>query len=214
MGLEYTHGLFVEDLSWRPAWHHVEAVERVLAAWGFPRENPWFSEVTENGLRPVADATARAELARTQLVVSYGSLDGPGVRTLMGASMYPGLADEHRYVTGVDLHLGSNFKVVFAEGWHAQVTTPPMNGMLPVKPYEDVIGLDSQIIFRASWDTTPPRTDATGDFSGVWRCGLLLDCHKDVPSFAGTNGKLPAKDFVTQLEAAFETKLVEVGWLH
>ena len=37
MGVEYTHGIFVPDLSWRPTRPSLESIARVLQKWGFVR---------------------------------------------------------------------------------------------------------------------------------------------------------------------------------
>lgn len=36
----------------------------------------------------------------------------------------------------------------------------------------------------------------------------------DVPAIATVRAKLPARDFVRELEGAFDTRLVELGWWH
>ena len=70
-------------------------------------------------------------------------------------------------------------------------------------------------LYRATWATTPPVLEDVGAFHGVYRSMLLIDCHKSVPDIANNwPAKLPAEDFVAQLEDALGTKLIEAGWIH
>lgn len=213
MGVEYTHGLFVKDTEWRPTWQHVEQIDAVLQRWGFRHaEEAYFALVDENA-NEIDEAAGRAMPAN--LMVLYDTLEGKGAAAVMGPSMYPELADDERYIMTTSLYVGSDYKVLQIEGEEVDVTSPPEAGGEEVEPLESHDVLPAEMtVYPGSWTSKRPRTDGPSSFDRVWRCALLLECDKDVPAIAHDAGKLPARDFVLELEKAFGTKLVEVGWVH
>ncbi len=213
MGVEYTHGLFVEDTKWRPTWRNVDQIDAVLRRWGFVRAEPAYYALVDENADEINEIEARSLPAN--LLVRYGTLKGKRARALMGASMYPKLADKNRYIGSTSLHLGSDYKVLQVEGEEVEVRSPAKTRSEPVDPVYFHSGLPSaMIVYPASWTSTRPRTDGPKSFDRVWRCAVLLECDKDVPAIAEDAGKLPARDFVRELAKAFGTKLVELGWFH
>lgn len=165
MGVEYIHGLFVTDTTWRPAWHHVERIDAVLQHWGFRRADAAYHALVDAGADAISEDVARS--MPSNLRVAYGALEGRRVPLLMGPSAYPDVQnDDDRYIASTSLCLGMDFKLI----------------------------------------------EVVGDC--VWRSGVLLDCGKDIPAFAGKSKVMPAHAFVRNLEAAFSAALVEDGWFY
>jgi hypothetical protein len=210
MGVAYSHGIFVEDLDWRPTWHHVAAVRGVLAKWGFAPMEPEFFLLTDES-EPLDEADVRSSLP-DNLMATYEGLEGEQVTRIMGPSMYKDLADEDRYIFSVIAIYGVDFKVVDSETLDAEVIEPPTTNGVAVENSPAREQFTSSFVYPATWATTPPRTKANTEFSGVWRSGITIECDKDVPEIADTR-PLPC-ELVRDLEQAFGTKLVEQGWFH
>lgn len=206
MGVEYAQGLFVADTNWRPSWRHVEQIDAVLTRWGFRRvESPYYALVGED-CQELEEAPASS--LPPNLMVVYDTLEGASVRAVIGPSIDPSLDDSDRYIMSTTLYLGADYKVVQAEGEEVEVraATERLVAVSALPTFVDV--------YPATWSTPRPASDGRGDFARIWRCGLVLDCHTDVPAIARDRGPLPARDFVRELEGAFETQLVELGWWH
>src|SRR6185503_21073175 len=99
MGVEYTHGIYVEDLDWRPTWQHVEAVRAVLGKWGFVPMDPELY-VLGDGAEEIDEDSVRGELP-DNLMALYDGIDGEAVTRIMGKSAFADLADEDRYIQSV-----------------------------------------------------------------------------------------------------------------
>jgi hypothetical protein len=204
MGVEYTHGIFVADLSWRPKLEHVAAVHAVLKAWKLAsaKLGYWNLETDEKLAKPKA--------LPPNALIKFGNVEGKPVEAALGASMYD-LDAEGRYCE-VALILGVDYRVISAESYEVRVRTPPKNGAKPVER-SYVTGV-SGATYVAKWTTTPPKTKAPGAFPGVWRSGVILDCGKDVPQGCEDEGFAATAKLHTDLEKALGTKLVEQGWIY
>ncbi len=208
MGVEYSHGLFVADTSWLSSWRHVEQIHAVLTRWGFRRADPPFFALDGDDCDEIDAATVARGLPPNLMVV-YDSLEGAAVPKVIGASMHKSLADSDRYIMSTLLYLGADYKVVQAEGEEVEIHTT-------IGADPDFVSAMPTVVevYPATWTTPRPTSNGPSDFDRIWRCGLVLDCNKDVPAIATKAEKLPARDFVRQLEEAFGTRLVELGWLH
>lgn len=210
MGVEYMHGLFVVDTAWQPAWHHAERIDAVLQRWGFQRATAYYALADERA-DAIDEAAARA--MPPNLLVEYGTLEGDRVPALLGPPAYDDAGDD-RYIASARLCLGVDFKIIQVEDEEVEVIAPPRTGGTLVEPlFYDVLS-PALHVYPATWTSTRAKTDAPGDFDRVWRCGLLLDCGKDVPAFAPESAPMPARDFVRELEGAFGARLAEVGWFY
>lgn len=210
MGVAYSHGIYVEDLNWRPTWHHIEAVREVLGKYGFVPMDPEFFTLGEAAEDIDEDAVRGA--FPDNLMAAYEGLDGEAVVPIMGPSMYKELADEDRYIVSVIAIFGVDYKVLNSESLDAEVIEPPKNGDVTVESSEVRQHYAGALVYPATWATTPPRTRSNTDFSGVWRSGITIFCDKDVPEIADTR-PLPCA-LVRELEQALHTKLIEQGWFH
>ena len=210
MGVEYAHGIYVADLSWRPAWHHVDAVREVLGRWGFVPMDPELY-VLGDGAEEIDEEAARGEFPEN-LMALYDGTEGEAVTRVMGRSA-DDVDDLDRYIQSVTVIFGVDYKLLFSETLEPEVIEPPRNDGVPVEAAE-VRQAYSHFahVYPATWATTPPRTKTNTQFSGVWRSGITIDCGKDVPEIADTR-PLPCT-LVRELEAALGTKLVEQGWVY
>lgn len=206
MGVEYTQGLFVADTNWRPSWRHVEQVDTILTRWGFRRVESPYCALDGDDCNEIDAATAAS--MPPNLMVVYDTLEGESVPAVIGPSIYPSVDDSDRYIMSTILYLGADYKVVQAEGEEVEVhaTTERLDPVSALPTFVDV--------YPATWSTPRPTSGGPREFDRIWRCGLVLDCHKDVPAIATERAQLPARDFVRELEAAFDTRLVEHGWWH
>jgi len=212
MGVEYAHGLFVDDLGWRPTWAHVERVHEVLVRWRLAAERPSLSDLGEDG-GPLDEATALAQLP-ANLRLSYPGAHGAAVVAVMGPSQYGYTDPARRYLQGIDLTFGVDLRLLACETYPVAVEVPAIDddAFLDLDEHADDAGFP---LYRASWAASPPTTRVKGSFRGVFRSAIILDCGKDLPTLAEECvHPLPAADFRQQLEAALGTSLVEQGWIH
>jgi hypothetical protein len=113
----------------------------------------------------------------------------------------------------VSVIFGVDFKVLLSETCNAEVIEPPRNGSLQVDVSETRGSYSHHSrVYPATWSTTPPLTRAKTAFSGVWRCGITIDCGKDIPAIADTQ-PLPCA-LVRELELVLGTALVEQGFIY
>ena len=211
MGVEYTHGIYVEDLDWRPTWQHVEAVRAVLGKWGFVPMDPELY-VLGDGAEEIDEDSVRGELP-DNLMALYDGIDGEAVTRIMGKSAFADLADEDRYIQSVTVIFGVDYKVLISETLDAEIIEPPRTDDVAIEKADARESYSHfAFVFPSTWATTPPRTKSATEFSGVWRCGIAIDCGKDMPEIADTR-PLPCT-LVRELEQALGTKLVEQGWVY
>ncbi len=212
MGVEYAHGLFVADLAWRPTWAHVERLHEVLVRWKLARQRPELRDLDNDG-EPIDEATAAADLP-ANLRLAYDGAQGEPVVAVMGPSQYGYTDAAMRYLQGITVTLGVDFRILACETYPVEVDVPPIEGddFVEVDEFSDDAGFSR---YPATWATTAPTTKVRGRFSGVWRAALILDCGKDLPTLAEECDRpLPARAFVAELEAALGTRLIEQGWIH
>jgi hypothetical protein len=190
MGVEYAHGIFVADLMWRPTWHQVQAISGVLQDAGFRRETP---------LEPIRELPAN-------LTIVHAGIEGPRVSAIVGPSHYDDLDEDDRYIQSVVVVFGVDFKQVLSEEYGGDVL------VLPDVPDADVdCGARMQLVYPATWEATLPKARRPGLF---WRSGIIIDCGKDVPAIADEDRRLVDRGLIARFERAFETPLVELGWIY
>ena len=213
MGVEYSHGIYVEDLHWRPAWEHIEAVRAVLARYGFVPTDPELY-VLGDAAEELDDDNLPDMLPDNVMAVYDAPEDGAAVARVMGPSLYEDVTHEDRYIQSVTVIFGVDFKVLISETLDAEVLEPPRLGNVPIPTAEARASYCAYChVYPATWTTTPPLTRARTAFPGVWRCGITIDCGKDVPAIADAEAPLPSA-LVRELEVALGTALVEQGWLY
>jgi hypothetical protein len=106
-----------------------------------------------------------------------------------------------------------------------ELVEPPKNKGAVVAPHPASYEIDFWMSdsFPGDENTTPPVCRLVPDnprvrkllpkkFSGAWRAGLALDCGKDLPAMSETVNVIPGKRFARDLEKAFGTKLVQIGF--
>jgi hypothetical protein len=217
MGVEYSHGLFVSDLKWKPTWAVVRGLVAVLVKWKLVDKSPKLYRLDEGENEIPARQAFTGDFPANVRLLGDWIDDAAVVQSVVGPSAY-GVMDE-RYIASTDVILGVDFKVLISEEHGFVVATPPKNGRATVEDsYAYMVG-DNQV-YPASWTTTPPKVTSSGyvspprGFSGVWRSGVIIDCHKDVPAIAEHHAPLPAKGLKTAVERALGTSLIELGWYH
>jgi hypothetical protein len=52
------------------------------------------------------------------------------------------------------------------------------------------------------------------EYSGFWRCAVILDCGKDLPKFVVGKHTLPSQRFLEQIAGALRSPIVEVGEIY
>src|SRR5262245_9655043 len=213
MGVEYAHGLFVVELSWKPTWAHVGKIHDVMMAWKLATKKPGYVELGDAKPKKLKEA-AVAKAMPANLRLDYGEVRGAPVESLFGESQYD-IDTDDRYIQDVCVVLGVNFQVLSAETYDIAVKTPPKNGKTEVTSDPFVSSARGSQQYPATWTTTPPTTTRPpGKFTGVWRSGVILDCGKDLSMISEEFDPLPATKFRSALEKAFGTPLVEQGWIY
>lgn len=215
MGVEYSHGLFVLDLMFRPTWDHVVAVEAAMKKWKFVGKDLY--DLAEGFAQQLERKAAKAALP-ANLMVDYGELEGKPVAALMGESSQ-GVATKERSLSIAMGFFGVDFKVMtWNETFEVELTTPPKDDGEEIEDYDED-SVPHHHSYPSTWKTKPPKTKVLQGtasdraFKGVWRTGIILDCGQDLPMLAEDNAPLPG-GFRAALEQTLGTKLVEVGWYY
>jgi hypothetical protein len=192
MGVEYAHGIFVADLMWRPTWRHVEAVTSALDRAGLHRETPF---------DPTTDLPANLALA-------YAEITGLRVREIVGPSNYVGVSERDRYILDVVAVFGVDIKRPMTEEYGREIIAWP-DGDIDEDP--DHL-LRTQFVYPATWESPLPKARRPGQF---WRSGVVFNCGKNVPAIVNDDDReLVDRMLVQELERAFKTTVVELGWIY
>jgi hypothetical protein len=191
MGLEYAHGILVADLRWRPTWRHVEAVSAVLERAGMHRETP---------LDPRGELPANVAL-------TYAEITGSRVHEIVGPSRYIGVSEHDRYILDVVAVFGVDFKQPITEEYGDDIIAWPDTPLADTSDRR----VRTQFVYPATWESRLPRARRPGLF---WRSGVVLNCGKDAPALLDEDRQLSDRALVRELESAFETPLVELGWIY
>lgn len=210
MSASYQHVFAVRDLAWRPTKAHAEAVHQVLLAWGLVDQKPVLTVVEGPRSRKLTGrAVVRAAAIPEELVLFYFALaEGEAAARILGP-LEAGSPREQPSVTEVRVILGRDFKVL----------TALIDGDREVHR-NATVGFE---VVSATWEDAPPPTEVavrnpwSGALSqgttGLMRSGVVLFCDEACPAFARARpgSGVPNRDFVRALEAAFGTRLAEVG---
>jgi hypothetical protein len=220
MGVEYEHWFFVRDLAWTGDKATAERVHALLHAWGLVAAKPTIFDLAGGKSKKVTRSLRDAAAIPPNLLLVYPFVETPRAEEIMGPSAYPPESIGPRYFQALNLVLGTDHRLLAAhERGLAELVRAPRRGGAEVKPYP---ANDARVPAHLTFPDGPApeatlslEGDAPTGLSGVWRSGLGLDCGKDVPAFPTERyGPIPCREFVSALEAAFGTQLVEVGWFH
>lgn len=177
-------------------------------------------------------------LPTNAMVQALSGVQGEAVHRIVGPSRYDGVEPEGQYLQKLTMVLGQTFHVF--DGWETGYTTvlEPARDLRgePVDPLElhitgyreiDRLGLGrgpgvTNPSRREQYPSPPaviaPRTrfawrDGSVDptFSGCFRSALGLDLGKSLAATLDGPSQLPNRAFVSALEHAFGTELVEAG---
>ena len=194
-------------------------------------------DITSVGL--LQDVTV---LPANALVQRIGSVQGEAAHRVMGDSRYETVPPEDQYIQHLCIILGSHYRVfdAFRTGY-AAVTNPAEDEMgYPIQPVERFdrwhateLTVSSGLRRWASVKTatrifypSPPAVaaptvsftwtmaaTAPSEFGGCFRSGLGLHCGKSLIN--GLNGPEPLinRDFFSDMQDAFDTDLVEAGFI-
>jgi hypothetical protein len=239
MGICFEHALLVEDLAWRPTKERAEAIHSALVTWGLVDQasKPELLEIDGARARKISgNSVLRAGKIPDELVMDYPTMIGDHVRTVMGPYVNED-ADgfEGPGVWGLKLVLGRDFKVLEGADYGPLWAKLLSDGGAT---YRNSKSSPAGVCVPATWTSTPPKTSVvirdpmTGElpktlpksldgFAGLWRSGLWIDFDKVYPTFHadgfgkdrshGGLGRIPNRAFVSALEHAFGTRLLEIG---
>lgn len=235
MGVEYCHGVVVEDLSWIPSLPAIERVLGVCAKWKLAdefdilaepddRRETWQRVSTKVGV--ARSGLANADLPLNSVFVAKPAPSGEPVARVMGSPDLVGFPDSNRYLQTLSLVFGLDFQVFpRSETLHCEATTPPLDATHQAvsgrgfEDEEDVVGAST--VFLCPPAVHPPTISAswrergsTNDYVGCFRSGVILNCGKNL--VAGLTGQqhLSNEVFVADLEEAFGTALSQFGYFH
>lgn len=221
MGVEYTHSLLVRDPGWFGDIEAARLVHAVLEKWRLVGGEPELFALDGGRRRKLRNRLLTIKQPPANLLVRYPHVsDGPAVAEVIGLSYYPDVGDDERYFHRVSIVIGTDFRVgPDSESLYIEVTRPPTQDGDDVPPYpEGSCQWEFDDSYPADSGTLPPvtRIETRGKlprgFTGVWRAGVVLDCGKDLPRIDGQGfGVRVNERFRADLEAAFGTKLIEVG---
>lgn len=224
MGVEYTHYMFVDDQSCIGTAATAMAIEGVLTKWGLVSGAPTIrsldggkaKKLRQSSLDKVPEDTAN-------LLIEYPFTEANTIADIMGPSEYDDV--DSRYIQRIAVLVGSDYRVYNgAETAFTTVTEPPRKNDKDVKPYKPNYDISYYAnAYPADFETDPPKAILKPDlhdwpipkgFCGIWRCGVIFDCGKDLPAFMQKTNKLPSTKFVADLRKAFGHKIVQIGHVY
>ena len=217
MGIDYEFHLLVADLSWRPSAAAAQRVVDVLIEYFLIRTDPRILTPTgpRRRLEPAANQDLRSDAALPDNCVLAWPTDdtlATAVTHVFGPNEADsGIGPDERYLDGIALTLGSDFRLVSAMTYEQYDTWP-----------DDEDGWDGDV-FPASFDDPVPAVEfqvcaapppVPPDFTGLWRSGIRFDLGRDQPAFLQSTSRLPCREFVAAISSAFGTSLAEIGWAY
>lgn len=221
MGVEYAHYLLVRDPGWFGDIEAARRVHAVLEKWRLVGGEPELFLLEGGKRRKLRNRLLTIKQPPTNFIVRYPHVDGgPAVAEVIGPSYYCDVDNEERYFQRISIVIGTDFRLgPYSDSLYVEVTRPPNHDGDDVPPHSDGSCLwEFDDSYPADRNTSAPgtRIEARGKlprgFTGVWRAGVVLDCGKDRPRFDQHGfGVRVNERFRTDLEAAFGTKVVEVG---
>lgn len=221
MGIEYKHYIFVDDLSYIGTPATAMAVEAVLTKWGLVSGTPKIRVLNGGKSKTLRQRSLGKIPADTEnLLIEYPFTDADAIADVMGPSEYDDV--DSRYIQTIAVLVGGDYRVYDGhETAYTTVTAPPRNSGKDVKPYKPNYDISYYAdAYPADSETEPPKAMLERDFHdwplpkgfcGIWRCGLILDCGKDLPAFMQKTNKLPSTKFTADIRKAFGHKIVQIG---
>jgi len=220
MGIEYTHYMFVDDLSFIGTVATAAALEEVLAKWGLVSGTPTIRSLDGGKARKLRQGSLNnVSPSTSNLLVEFPYTEADSIESVMGPSWNE---VDSRYIQRLALLVGSDYRVYNGfETSYTRVTTPPRKNGEEVKPFKtnhDIFYYSDA--YPADSETEPPvavlepgRQDwpLPKGFDGIWRCGVILDCGKDCPAFMEKTNTLPSTQFTSEVSNAFGRTIVQVG---
>lgn len=224
MGVEYVHYMLVSDLTWIGAQDDVRRVDAVLDRWHLVGGEPQVYALDGGRRRKLSGGLKALDGKTKNLLVRYPHVDGGrSIAEVMGPSYFETVEDEWRYLQGLSLVIGTDFRIgPLSETVYVETVWPPLRSDREMFPLQSDLNLwEFHESYPADESVLPPETrvDTRGElpaeFTGVWRAGLILDCGKDLPRTDGNGfGFRVSHQFRGELETALGTALVEVGQIH
>jgi hypothetical protein len=223
MGVEYAHYLLAADPNWVGDVETARRVHEALKRWQLVSEPPQLFELLGGRTRKLHDALDALKKPPANLLVRYPFVSGvPTIADIMGPSFYPASEIGDRYFERISLLVGKDYRIgPMDEELYMEVVQPPTRKGQEVQPHNsDDIYPECHSSYPGDDGTVPPvlRLEPPErfppGFTGVWRCGLMLDCGKDLPRGADSRSVRLNQNFTAGIEAAFGTPLVQVGTIY
>jgi hypothetical protein len=221
MGVEYKHYMFVDDLSYVGTLATAVAIDSVLTEWGLVSGSPTIRSLDGGKGKLLCQSSLEkipADIAN--LLLEYPYTEGDTIENIMGPSDYDDV--DSRYIQTIAVLVGSDYRIYNGdETAYTTVTAPPQKNGKEVKPYEPNYDIYYYAdAYPAESKTEPPKAILEPDlhdwplpkgFCGIWRCGVILDCGKDLPAFIQKTNNLPSTKFASDIRNAFGGKIVQIG---
>jgi hypothetical protein len=221
VGVEYAHYLLVRDPAWIGGIQVARRVQTVLERWNLVSGEPELFVLEGGRTRKLHGGLTAIKAQPPNLLVRYPHIDGGrAVAAVMGPSYFGPPYDDWRYLQGISLIIGTDFRIgPCSESLYVGVVRPPVRNGREEAPYPQGSYLwEFDDSYPADRITLPPETrieakrEPPAGFTGVWRAGVMLDCGKDLPRIDGYGFGVRVSDrFAAELEIAFGTQLIEVG---
>lgn len=229
MGVEFTQCFFVRDLKWVGDQSVLARLHDVLAKWGLAKRPPTVFDIDDGGRRKVDAKLGGMRKPPANLLAEWDEpQQAPELERVLGASYFGNqVGAEDRYLMHLFAVVGTDFRTLFAaDGLEVEVRVPPIT-----RGREQTLVDERRLwgvcgeMYVAGPSSTPPVVDIAvtregsgqlipSGFTGAWRAGLIMDCGKDLPAFAGKRTDVPNVEFSQEVAEAFGTDLVQIGYFN
>jgi hypothetical protein len=226
MGVEYKHFLIPTNPSFVPAKDVIKKMDAVLSKWNLKTTNPKVYNLANGNNSIVTEPLDILDFGQG-LAIEYAGIEGETASKIMGESYYKDeVSNDDRYIERLTFIVGLDFKIhPSSEELTMTVKKPPLENSVPIEPYCEYdeflhYGLHSES-YNCSISTTPPEVDiwvadknriiGGQTFTGYWRTALIIDCGKDLPKLFEDLYKIENKEFISDIENALGSTVIEIG---
>jgi hypothetical protein len=219
MGVEYSQFYVARDPTWRGrARTVVPRVDAVLRDWNLVVGAPAVFDLARGQCTKLPD-TIESVAIPENVGIAYPEVftEEPRVQQsierIMGPSYYGEKTRGQRYFQHIHFVAGLDIRVhPSSEYFGVEVSGEEI--VEPEYPWTSTFWGTIVRRIGAPW----PRsnilnsgvTPVPSGFTGLWRCGLQLDCGKDLPAFIDQGLSPPGVEFRRALETAIDSEVIEI----
>ena len=225
MGVEYKHFIIPTDPTFVPKNDAIIKIDNLLEKWNLKTGTPKVYNLT-NGENALVEQPINSIEFENGIAIEYPEIIGKIVKEIIGSSYYKEeISDDDRYIQNINFIVGSDYRIHPSnDELDVFLLKPPHDESGPIEPYceyDDLLyGLHAEA-YNCSNSCIAPKVDVSSrfknrvigeqPFQGFWRTALIIDCGKDLPNLGENLFKLANNQFISDIEEALGTSVIQIG---